>query len=250
VKLPFAYSHEGGDRVKIAVCDDNKLFLRELEEQLQTIALVRSISVFSDLAAFLFSIDGGKCYDAVLMDIEWNKKSAGIDAAKELYELCPAAKIIYVTGHAARFFQHIFLHRANLSGYLAKPVDSGLLRANLQKVADNMSLSEQPALVLRRHGEYISVPFQEVYFIESWKHTIEVNTEKETIVAYERLEKIADTLPAEFYQCHKSYSVNMWHIQRFGANEIVLKNGDIVPVSRSKYNEAKAAYFNFMGRMF
>ncbi|MDR3278729.1 MAG: LytTR family DNA-binding domain-containing protein [Oscillospiraceae bacterium] len=236
--------------MEIAVCDDNKLFLRELEEQLHAIAEVKNISVFSDLAAFLLSIDAGKRYDAVLMDIEWDKNAAGLDAAKELYKLCPEAKIIYVTGHAERFSQHIFLHRANLSGYLAKPVDAGLLRANLQKVADNTEASEQPSLVLRQRGKYISVPFHEVYSIESYKHTIKVNTEEDPIVVYERLGKIVGALPAEFYQCHKSYIVNMRQIQRFGTDKIVLKNGMDVPVSRSKYNESKEAYFHFMGRTF
>ena len=236
--------------MEIAVCDDNKLFLNEIAEQLKTLQITDDIYMFSDLEAFLFSINGGKRYDAVLMDIEWQEKGAGMDAAAEVYRLCPEAKIIYVTGYVERYSQQIFLQRSNLSGYLTKPVDLDLLRANLQKVADTLPFEEQPALVLRRRGAPVSVPLREIYFIESDNHTIKVHTAGETVTAYERLESIRRSLPAGFYQCHKSYIVNMGQIRRFQAGDILLKNGKCVPVSRSKYNETKEAYFSFMGQSF
>ena len=43
--------------MQIAVCDDNELYLREIEEQLQAIPMVENIFLFSDLNMFLFSVD-------------------------------------------------------------------------------------------------------------------------------------------------------------------------------------------------
>jgi len=59
-----------GEQMEIAVCDDNKEFLIGFESQLKTLFMVENVFAFSDLYTFLFSIDGGKRYDAVLMDIE------------------------------------------------------------------------------------------------------------------------------------------------------------------------------------
>ena len=234
----------------IAVCDDNTLFLKEIEEQLNSLQVAENISMFADLDSFLFSIDGGKRYDAVLMDIDWNKETTGMDAATELYRLCPETKIIYVTGFVERFSQHIFLNRANLSGLLTKPVDKGLLLANLQKIADAMPFQEQPALVLRRHGETVSVPTREIYYVESDRHIVHVHTSGETVNAYEQLETIMLSLPGNFFQCHKSYIVNMSHISYIHSSTILLKNGESVPVSRARYAETKEIYFNFMGQRF
>lgn len=236
--------------MQIAVCDDNELFLREIEEQLQTLPMVGNIFLFSDLDALLFSVDEGRRYDAVLMDIDWNQGDSGMDVAEELYKLCPDTKIIYVTGYSERFSQHIFLYRANLSGYLTKPVDTALLRANLRKVADTLSFQRQPSVVLRQRGAPISIPLREIYFIESRGHTIEVHTAGDTVIAYERLENLLRSLPAGFFQCHKSYIVNMPQIQRFQSADILLKNGETVPVSRARYAETKEAYFSYMGQSF
>jgi len=234
----------------IAVCDDNKLFLREIEEQLEALPIVKNIFMFSDLNTFLFSIDEGKRYDAVLMDIEWDEKVAGMGVAEELFKLCPDVKIIYVTGHVERFSQQIFLHRASLSGFLTKPVDTALLQANLQKVADAIPYQEQPALVLRQQGSPVSIPLREIFFIESRGHIVVVHTAGETVTAYERLEAFLQMLPVGFYQCHKSYIVNMSQIRRFQSSDILLKNKEQIPVSRARYAETKEAYFSYMGQSF
>lgn len=236
--------------MQIAVCDDNEMFLQEIREQLQTLSLVGNIFLFSNLNAFLFSIEEGKRYDVILLDIDWNRDRVGMEVAEELYKLCPETKIIYVTGHNDRYIQHIFLYRANLNGYLTKPVDMELLQANLQKAAAELPYQEQPALVLRQRGAPVSIPWREIYFIESRGHTIEVHTGEETVIAYDRLGNILRSLPVGFYQCHKSYIVNLRQIRRFQASDILLKNGERVPVSRARYTGTKEAYFSFMGQSF
>lgn len=236
--------------MKIAVCDDNKLFLAEFEEQLRGIPMVDTVVTFSDYNAFLFTIDEGKRYDVVFMDIEWDQPRSGMDIAAELYKLSPATKIIYVTGHSERFFEHIFLYKANLSGFLSKPIKAELLHANLQKAAEAIPLEDQSVLVLRKKGIPVTIPLREIFFIESRGHTVEVHTAEETIVSYEKLGAVMQALPAGFYRCHKSYIVNMNQIRRFQPADILLKNGDTVPVSRARYTQAKEAYFRYMGQMF
>ncbi|MDR1438898.1 MAG: LytTR family DNA-binding domain-containing protein [Clostridiales bacterium] len=236
--------------MQIAVCDDNTLFLKEIREQLQSLPMVGNAFLFSDLSAFLLSIDDGRRYDAVLMDIDWDQATSGMDVAAELYKLSPETKIIYVTGYSDRFSQRIFLYRANLSGYLTKPVDMELLQANLKKVASALPSQEAPSIVLRQRGAPVSIPLRDIHFIESRGHTIEAHTVDETIIAYGRLEDVFRTMPDGFCQCHRSYIVNMGRIRRFQPGGILLKNGERVPVSRSKYDDTKKAYFNYIGETF
>ena len=235
--------------MEVALCDDNKQILETIEKQLQMLDVADNIYTFSDLDAFLFSIDGGKRYDVVLMDIEWGEKAAGIDVAAELYKLCPETPIIYITGHV-ELSQHIFLNSSNLSGFLTKPVDIELLRAYLQKITDAIPYGKQPSLVIRQKGATVSIPLREIFFIESQGHTIQVHTIGETITTYERLENIMRSLPIGFYQCHKSYIVNMNQIRRFQSTDVLLKNGESVPVSRARYSETREAYFDYMGQRF
>jgi DNA-binding LytR/AlgR family response regulator len=232
--------------IEIAVCDDNKLFLSDMEQQLQTINPSDNISLFSDLAPFLMTVEGGKRYDAVLMDIDWHNRVAGMDAAEEIYKISPCTKIIYITGFIERFSQQIFLQRANLSGYLTKPVDGGLLRANLQKVADAKYSNEEDVLVLKQKGAVVSVSLREIYFIESRNHVILVHTDGDVVRTYDRLENILRSLTEGFFQCHKSYIINMGKVRRFQSDDVILKNGANVPVSRARYALTKEAYLRYL----
>ena len=236
--------------MRIAVCDDNEVFLDAFQKQLITLPMVETVFAFSDYNAFLFSIDEGRVYDAILLDIEWERERDGIDVAEELYKLCPLSKIIYITGHGDRYAQRIFLHRSNLSGFLTKPVDTALLQANLQKVSDAMRHQGQPALVLRQRGAPVSLFAREICYAESRGHTVEIHTESEVISVYERIDALLSRLPASFVQCHKSYLVNMDQVRRFGAGDILLKNGESVPVSRARYAATKQAYFDYVGHSF
>ena len=117
-------------------------------------------------------------------------------------------------------------------------------------MAESLPFEEQPVLVLKQKGAPVSIPLREIAFIESQGHTVNVHTAEEVITAYERLENIMHSLPAGFYRCHKSYIVNMSRIRRFKPTDILLKSGELIPVSRTRYNETKEAYFKFMGQSF
>ena len=236
--------------MQIAVCDDNKMFLHEIREQLLSLSMADNISLFEEPGAFLLSVKNGQRYDAVLMDIDFKQDSTGMDGAEELYKLSPKTKIIYVTGNV-EYSQYIFFQRANLGGFLTKPVDIQLLQANLKKVFDSALYDDEPTLMLKQGSTAIHIPLREICFIESKGHTIETHTTTgEVIISYERLANIMRSLTAGFYQCHKSYIVNMRQIRRFESNAIILKNNKLIPVSRSKYRETKEAYFSFIGCSF
>jgi len=233
--------------MKIAVCDDNEMVLKELEEQLDAFNMGYIVSAFSSLKTFLLSVNEGNRYDAVLMDIEWDSHITGMDAASELHKLSPETKIIYITGHIEQYSQQIFLRRTNLSGYLTKPIDTELLKANIDKVADAKTDINQSVLVLNQRKGVVAIPCSEIFYLESRGHTLLIFSGKEPQIFYTQLKKVIPSLPEGFFQCHKSYVINMRQIQRFTANDILLKNGKTIPVSRSKYQAAKEAYFKFIG---
>lgn len=236
--------------MQIAVCDDDQGALAQLDRQLRLSPRTGSVSCFANLDNFLSSVEGGQQYDAVLMDIDWAGHAAGIDAAEKLERLSPRTRVVYVTGYNERFSQRIFLQRANLSGYLTKPVDQALLEANLEKIADSLLLQEEPALVVRSRGSVLNIPFREILFLEGHGHSVIIHTLGEMFTVYGQLETLQSALPPDFFRCHKSFTVNMRHIRRFQQPDILLKSGALVPVSRARYAQARDAYFRFMGQTF
>ena len=235
--------------MQLAICDDNLEFLVQLEEYLHTLSQVKSIAAFSTLDRFLLSVETGARYDAVLLDINWNQAQNGMDIAEQLLTLSPQTQIIYITGYGDRFVQQIFLRKSNLSGYLTKPIDPGLLQANLEK-AEKAKAAAPPMVTIFSQGKPISLSTDEILYLESQGHTVCIHTAAEIIPVYLRLDDMARLLPDSFYRCHKSYLVNLRQIRRVQQPDLLLKSGHKVPVSRARYAETKEAYLRFVGQSF
>ena len=231
--------------MRIAICDDHPDCLQELQRQLELMPLVRESRCFSCAETLFQSVQESGPYDAVLMDIDFEAAQTGIDAAAELYARCPETKIIYVTGFTDRFVQQIFLEKSNLCGFLTKPVDPALLEANLQKLL--RSGMEEGAVKLRVNGSPVSVSLREIRYLESRNHTVLVHTKNGTVITYQKLEELMPQLPQSFARCHKSFAVNLYEIRQFRAADILLKDGTQLPVSRSRRDAARAAFFALMG---
>lgn len=236
--------------MQIAICDDDRLFLERFRGQVEALGLARRIECFCTLDSFLYALEDGARYDAVLLDIDWKQDRTGMDLAEELNERSPRTRVIYVTGYNDRFSQRIFLRKSNLSGYLVKPVDTELLRANLEKVEDTVRRRDDPVLTVSVSGKPVSIPHREIVYLESLGHTVNIHTRAEIITVYERLDKLSLLLPEGFLRCHKSFLVNMRRIRRFLDQDVLLDAGAAIPLSRSRSAEAKAEYFRYMGQSF
>lgn len=235
--------------MQLAICDDDRTFLEGFRAQVEALGLTRRIDCFASQERFLAALEDGAQYDAVLLDIDWKQEMTGMDLAEQLFRRSPQTKIVYVTGYSDRFSQRIFLQNANLSGYLVKPVDRELLRANLEKAAAAMREADTPALTVSVGGRPVSIPHREIVYLESLGHTVRIHTSSELITVYERLDQLALRLAEGFLRCHKSFLVNMRRIRRFQGQNVLLDTGAVIPVSRSRCTGAKADYVRYMGKI-
>ena len=56
------------------------------------------------------------------------------------------------------------------------------------------------------------------------------------------------SLEKGFFKCHRSYIVNLNHVEQFTKTQISTKNGINIPISRNNYAAFKEAYFSYMFR--
>lgn len=231
--------------MRIAICDDDKSFLKELEEKLCQHACIGRIELYSQIDKFFLDLEAGERYDLVLMDLDWGEQKTGIHYAERLYRTVPHVPVIYVTGFNDRFAQHILLKETNLVGYLTKPIDDILLEKYLKKVINSRDSGK--SLTFLQQGRAISVDVKRIVYLESCDHTSVVYTDTVSYTVYEKLSTLLSRLPDTFIQCHKSYVVNMRWVQRLEPEQILLKNGQQVGVSRSFRSKTREKVFRFMG---
>jgi Response regulator of the LytR/AlgR family len=235
------------DTLKAAICDDDRTTTETLQKYLVKHNKIHALRSFNSPVLLLDTIKQGDGFDIVFMDIEWEQSLNGIDFAHALNKVSPCTQIIYVTGYNDRFSQNIFLKPSNLCGYLLKPVNAILLDKMLQKAWDTLQSEETQKLLVQNNGAVHAIPYHSIYYMESKGHQLIIHTFQDTIICYERLELLKKRLPSQFLHCHKSYLVNMDYIRCIENRNIILDDGEELPVSKLKYADSRLAYFHYMG---
>lgn len=232
--------------MRLAICDDDRLFLKDLEQRLLCYPFIGQVSQYTKPDDLLCELAEKGCFDAVLMDIDLGEGHSGIEYAQRLYREAPHLPVIYVTGYNDRYAQHILLEKTNLVGYLTKPVDEGLLLRYLTKVLDAQTAAAK--LVFHQQGSLLSLAADRIVYLESSNHVTVIHTPETSYTVYEKLDDIVRRLPEGFVRCHKSYAANMRYIQRLEAGKILLDNGASVRVSRSLAADTKDTVFRYLSR--
>jgi len=130
--------------------------------------------------------------------------------------------------------------------YLVKPVGypevENILNKCMSLFADAMRYIEVLANRLTAR-----ILLKDILYIEVYKNTCLIHTGAETIKSYCPLEEIEKQLDGNtFLRTHRSYIVNMRHVDDVAENDFVLKCGDRVPIRRNSGSALKQAYRNYL----
>lgn len=103
---------------------------------------------------------------------------------------------------------------------------------------------EKVFVITNREGK-ITVPFQQVYYIEVREKKIYIRLRDREYTLYDSLEHMLERLPDMFLRCHRSYVFNTKHLDavKLSENIVYLENGITVPLSRS-YKPALKEYIH------
>lgn len=233
--------------LKVAVCDDNEMFLKEVKAVLSELNQIDEAYYYASPQDLLKDIvDGQISPNLLLMDIQFGETKNGLNYAEELLHIAPELGVICVTGYNDRYAQHVLLHNINLIGYLTKPLDKELLISYLNKAVGKF---KSPAfLQFTSHGKSYSISTDSIFYIESRNHTIHLHTEKTCYEFYGKLSQLQPKLPECFAQCHKSFLINMNHVDSIEPNNLTLSSGEKIPVSKNYQSAVKESFFRYIGQ--
>lgn len=235
--------------MKIAVCDDEELFIESIQGLLAEIAEIEEAHFYTNIDTLIEDLKNGRAYDVILMDIEWKGDTEnGIQYAAGINAQYPEIQIIFMTFYNDRFSQQIFWEHMNLCGYLVKPVEKNNLEILIKKAQNKIQYRTKQALTVSYRGELETIPYRDILYVESRGHQLFIVKPDSVITVYEKLDHYEKDLNTEFVRVHKSYLVNMDYIKRIDRKAVVLQNGLTLPVSKSMHALAKDKYFEYMKR--
>ncbi len=231
--------------LKIAVCDDEDEQRRYLSEIISDWARENChglrLRQYPDAKAFFFDYEEQKDFDILLLDVEMPGMS-GTELAKTVRKENTAVQIIFVTGYYEYFsdgFDVSALH------YLIKPVDGDKLCPVLEKAVQNLAGRQRSVLVSTQEGK-IKIPLADILYVEAEKAYVNVHTVQGSRRTRMTFGKFAEQLDDTFFRVHRSYIAGLKHISKITRAEIIMTNGDVIPVSRGLYNEVHAALIRYL----
>ena len=131
--------------------------------------------------------------------------------------------------------------------YLLKPIDQEQLKGCMKRLFSQTEKKKQ-SLTITYKGTRIDILLSNIQYLESNLRkvifTLSENTEIEVIGKLTDFEPYL--LEHGFCRCHKSYLVNIEHIDRINDDLFYLTSGKTVKISRAYLQSAKKAYFEYI----
>lgn len=168
---------------------------------------------------------------------------SGIDTAAVLRKTDTKTPVIFVSTSEEFGVQS---YRVLAFDYLLKPVDKVQLRTCIKRLLSQQE--KKPCITIHFSGIETKISMSNIQCLESNLRkvifTLSGNREIEVIGKLTDFEEVL--LAHGFFRCHKSYLVNLEHIDRMDDNAFYLKCGKVVRISRAYQQSAKKAYFDYI----
>ena len=102
-------------------------------------------------------------------------------------------------------------------------------------------LSDGNYIFKEKNGQ-IAIPYSKIIYFQSFLHQIEIVTTEGTHKHKMVMKKLAEFIPGQFVQCHRTIIVNVNHILSMHPREIKVSGNVMLPVSSSCAEILKKAY--------
>lgn len=96
------------------------------------------------------------------------------------------------------------------------------------------------SLVVRSNRETISIPINEIIYIESLSDYVKIHSERREVVTKERISRLPERLSDDFVRIHRSFLVNRSYVESF-TSQYVIVNKKELPIGR-KFKEDALDY--------
>lgn len=97
-------------------------------------------------------------------------------------------------------------------------------------------------LLLKIKSRNITVNKDNIMYVESHRRKKEIHMTDGVIEIYSTMDELNYRQGNGFYQCHRGYIVNMAHVRKYSCDSITISSGELVYMSKEKYNGFKNSY--------
>lgn len=175
--------------------------------------------------------------DILLLDIRMPLMT-GIDLINEVPERPLTIFVTAYEDYAVKGYE------LDVIDYLMKPVSFERFKKAIDKAVEYLSVqvlsddfAEKPDyFFIKSDTRIVKFMFSEIHAIEAQREYIKIITPSRKVMSLVSLTSIANALPSDFVRIHRSYIINMRHIDEVQSSEVVIGK-EIYPISRNYRDE-------------
>jgi len=235
--------------IKILIVEDNVIIADDMQSMLEEIGyeVVDNVIVYEQAIEVLKN----NHVDLVLIDIILASDKTGIDLGKHIrknYNI----PFIFVTSNSDKATVEN-AKTVKPDGYLVKPFEQQDLYTSIEIALSNFNYTKKEAsteigesggesftsnsvlkdsIFVKKQHLYYRIQFGDIQFIKADNVYLEVNTVDKKFLVRSPLKDYLEKLPKnKFYRAHKSYIVNVDHIDAINSKDIMINN-TLIPISK------------------
>lgn len=227
--------------IKIAVCDDDAMFISKTLKYALSMAIKSSelnpdVKFFTDGTLLLEEFQSGVYYDIVILDIDMPKIN-GKELAAKLRAIDMSFFLAFITSYSDELVNTI---PYRINAFIPKNGDINKYSTELTRVFNEYQRikPEREIIEINKNGEmvYITIPLNSIYWFKFSEKTISMKTILDEYVLEEKtFSKITEKYISKgFFEVHRNILVNLKKIRSVGESLITLDDGEQLPLSRRK----------------
>ena len=232
--------------LSIAVCDDEVLDccqiagnIKEVLEELDVSFIIRQFYSGKEL------LQAAGDFDIIFLDVMMGGMD-GMDTARLLRNKAYENILIFISSSRGYVFE---AYDVEAFQYLVKPVEQGKLRSILQRAVLKFQKDSQEFVLVQSKGQTRKLFLKNIYYFEIRGRVISVHSTDGIFQYYGQIGGLEEHLQDKgFFRCHKSFLVNLSFISRYGHQELLLDNGEKIPMAKRRQAAFEQELMDFMKR--
>lgn len=220
--------------------DSMQTLIKQATDELE---LIVQLSIFSSGEQFLFELEDYPNLDLVFLDIEMNKIN-GLEVAQAIREKDSDMTIVFATAFAEYAVQG---YEVQALDYLLKPIQVPQLIKVFQRHIERKPQIKE-SITIEVDGQLIKLLLEDIVYVEVIKRECYIHLINQTFIVNKSLKVLAKELDNDFIKTHRSYLVNVAHIEGLLKADVELSNGEIIPVSRRLTKDVQEAFIAYNKR--
>ncbi len=223
--------------MQIALCDDNRAEREALAALLKKLRPTAHVTQYENAQSLIDIYRNGRRFDLVFLDI-YLEDMNGIDVAAVLRAEDDRLAIVFST--VSRDFA-VESYDVAAMAYLMKPVSIEPLATAL----DRFEATWRPRCIFIRDRFFT---MDDIVCAESRnKHVTFTFRDGATAEITAKLSEVEDQLQGgNFLRCHRSFIVNMDHVDHIGDKCFITATGDMVLIRQKQYAAMKKSYYDYI----